>query len=139
METILFLIVVGIVSSIYGRVKGNQKQSGTKPVAPKSFDNIRALFGEQVSDNQVNRSEKVSIGQKVSQEFNLQDVEKKYQQIKQGSNSSRIGRITSQPIKTPEVEAFSESPDNKTVINGIIWSEILGEPRSKRPYAARKS
>jgi hypothetical protein len=32
-----------------------------------------------------------------------------------------------------------EKPDEKAIVNGIIWAEILGEPRAKKPYFPRKS
>ncbi|GIP25120.1 hypothetical protein J23TS9_02500 [Paenibacillus sp. J23TS9] len=40
---------------------------------------------------------------------------------------------------TPRVEHSKPvSPLAKQAINGLIWSEILGPPRSKRPYGGRK-
>lgn len=40
---------------------------------------------------------------------------------------------------TPRVENSKPvSPLAKQAVNGLIWSEILGPPRSKRPYGGRK-
>ncbi len=143
METIIFIIIAGIFSTIISKAKGNSTPKN-KPFTANRFDDVRTLFETQVAEpKQLDTSEKVSRGQQVLQEVNLQDIEKKYQQMKQVSEPSRVSRDDSQnrmnkPRPKLEVEGIvSGPPDKNTVINGIIWSEILGEPRSKRPYSAK--
>jgi hypothetical protein len=143
LETILFLIIVGILSSIFGKGKGKRKPTRTKPFTANNFDDFRTLFDKQVSDDHPKNVEQVSTGQRVSQEINLQDIEKKYQQVKQNSDPVRIGKSNSHSttkiaLKSEQEDIFSENIDDKTFINGIIWSEILGEPRAKRPYFPKK-
>ncbi|WP_342432356.1 hypothetical protein [Neobacillus sp. FSL H8-0543] len=144
METIIFIIIAGIFSTIINKAKGNS-QPKNKPFTANRFDDFRTLFENQAADpEQLEAPEKVSRGQQVLQEVNLQDIEKKYQQNKQEPLPSRVSRTDSQnrmnkprpKIKVEEI--VSGSPNKNTVINGIIWSEILGEPRSKRPYSAKK-
>ena len=145
METIIFIIIAGIFSTIISKAKGNSSPKN-KPFTANRFDDVRTLFETQVADpEQLETPEKVSRGQQVLHEVNLQDIEKKYQQIKQVSEPSRVSRRDdsqnrmNKPRHKLEVEGIvSGPPDKNTVINGIIWAEILGEPRSKRPYSAKK-
>jgi hypothetical protein len=144
LETIIFLIIAGIFSTIFSKAKGNNGQKN-KPFTANRFDDVRTLFESQTTESeQLAIPKMVSRGQQVLQEVNLQDIEKKYQQMKQESEPSRVSRKDShnrmnKPRPKIQVEEIvSVSPDKNTVINGIIWSEILGEPRSKRPYPVIK-
>jgi hypothetical protein len=143
LETILFLIIVGILSSIFGKGKGKRKPTRTKPFTANNSDDFRTLFDNKVSNDHPKNAEQVSTGQRVSQEINFQDIEKKYQQVKQNPDPGRSGKSNSNAttkiaVKYEQEDIFSENIDEKTFINGIIWSEILGEPRAKRPYSPKK-
>ncbi|MDF2854387.1 MAG: hypothetical protein K0Q87_238 [Neobacillus sp.] len=143
MESIIFIIIAGILSTIFSKAKGNNG-SKNKPFIATQFDDIRKLFEQEEDNEPAETPEKVSRGQQVIQEVNLQDIEKKYQQMKQVSEPIQYSRTEPKNrMNKPRPKLKADGivlgkPDKNPVINGIIWSEILGEPRSKRPYLAKK-
>ncbi len=149
METILFLIIVGILSTIFGKGKRKGTPSAKRPFSTNSKD-IRTIFKE-LTNYEPSKTSPINSELKVeSINNNLQDLEKEYQQVRQESEISRIGMAASrqiaeknndQPIMNkPEDNetVIFEKPDANTLVNGIIWSEILGEPRSKKPYMTKR-
>lgn len=139
METILFLIIAGILSTIFRKAKGKEKPGRTKPFTAKSFDDIRTLF-EQPKINVPKNTEQMTTGQPVNNISSRKTIEEKYQQVKKEHDVNPISEIYLHSIdKSEQVQVLTDEPDEKTLINGIIWAEILGPPRAKRPYSAKKS
>jgi hypothetical protein len=139
METILFLIIAGILSSIFSKARGKSNPGRTKPFTAKGFTEIRTQVEQQMM-NKKRIPGQISVGQPAKANSNLPNIETKYQEIKQQPVV---------PIKPPEQHSEStllkgdsadvslEKPDEKTIVNGIIWAEILGEPRAKKPYFSK--
>ncbi|MEH6994289.1 hypothetical protein V7075_16495 [Neobacillus drentensis] len=144
METILFLIIAGILSSIFGKAKGKSNPvRRTKPFPAKGFDDFRTKVEQQMMGVPRNKGQ-ISTGQPAKKETDLQSMKEKYQEIKQNPDVPKSQLKQLQPSKAARIEEVSneipfEKPDEKTIINGIIWAEILGEPRAKKPYFPRKS
>lgn len=159
LEALLFMIIVGIISAIFGKAKSNQGQSKKKPFSMNGMEDIRKLFNELTNNepretSPMEKSSKISpikAEQKAEKlQPNLNSLEKEYVKVRQESESSRIGMAISRQqseklkdqAKTERHEEgatiISEYPDAKTLVNGIVWSEILGEPRSKKPYFAKR-
>jgi hypothetical protein len=141
METILFLIIAGILSSIFGKAKGKSNPRRTKPFNAKGLNDIRTQFEQQMM-NKPRKSGQISTGQPALQDTNLPSLlEEKYLEIKQKPVVPL--KQLEQPVESTLLEVDStdislEKPNEKTIINGIIWAEILGEPRAKKPYTSRK-
>ncbi|MEH7276175.1 hypothetical protein [Neobacillus vireti] len=137
METILFLIIAGILSTLFGKSKG--KGNGpTKPFTAKGFDDFRTRVEQQMGGFP-RKTEPISTGEPVVQK--LQNIEETYQQMKSVSPSrpvEPVKPITASRLEVKTEDNTLEKPDEKTIINGIIWAEILGEPRAKKPYIPRK-
>ncbi|MEC1522927.1 hypothetical protein P9D43_13040 [Neobacillus niacini] len=138
METILFLIIAGILSSIFGRAKGNNSPGRRKPFTAKGFDDFRTKV-EQHMENTSTKTRQISTGQPVAQK--LQNTVENVQLM--NSVPPRMPEKLVKPHESTRIEvetdgAALEKPDEKTIINGIIWAEILGEPRAKKPYIPRK-
>jgi hypothetical protein len=143
METILFLIIVGILSSIFGKAKGNRNPGRTKSFTGKGFDDLRKMVEFQM-ENIPGKTGQISTGQPVKQDMDIQplSIEEKYQELKQKPVVDR-NQVSKSRNETSKIEVESddvpfERPDDKTIINGIIWAEILGEPRAKKPYFSKK-
>ncbi|WHY84763.1 hypothetical protein QNH39_19210 [Neobacillus novalis] len=155
MNTILVMIVIGIITSMFGKAKNNRGQSQNKPTSPNGIGEIRKLF-QELTDQEISelspikeptRPSSVIVEQKTAAP---QKLEKEYLQVRKESESSRERAAASRQQKEiikervqkdKQEEAgtiFSEYPDAKTLVNGIVWSEILGEPRSKKPYFAKR-
>jgi hypothetical protein len=143
LENLIFMIIIGIFSVIVGKSKVKKGQSKTNPFSKKAFEEIRTQINKQLSYEE--KSKTSPIKKERNTAMTLNNLENKYQSFKQKSEVSRIRMTVAQQevnkveAKTGPVESpYSLNPDEKTLINGIIWSEILGEPRSKKPYLPRK-
>jgi hypothetical protein len=144
MGTLTFIIILGIISSIIGKVKANNPKNQNKPFSVSNLDDIKELFKGKLEQNQVKRhvvkppeSTKGNFRgkyQKVKQETlvnqpieQLEDVIKVEQVISPLSDVKKETHVTHR--------AASEADQ---IINGIIWSEILGAPRAKKSYFSSK-
>lgn len=140
METIIFLIIAGILSSIFGKAKGKSTPGRTKPFTVKGL-NERSPQVEPQMTTKSRKSGQVSIGQPAHQNTNFHSPEEKYLEIKQQpvvSNKQLEQQKKTTLFKADSQDVSLENPDEKTIINGIIWAEILSEPRAKKPYFPRK-
>lgn len=138
METLLFLIIIGIISTIFR--KGKKPMTKYKPFSKNTFEDTRAHF----------QNEPVKTKFKHSKQNNEKDIEKAYQKVKQKmATGSTVNHSQEKPAETSqkarvdhnvvvEETAISVEPTPQKVINGIIWAEILGEPRSKKTFYAKK-
>lgn len=143
------MIIIGIVSVLFGRSKHKQGQTKNRPFSKATFEEIRTQVKKQLSYVEDKKTSPISPEHKtnVFNNKNLGNLENKYLQMKQEPNVNRIGmsmaqqKVDNNPVSTNQADEglHSLKPDEKTLINGIIWSEILGEPRSKKPYLPRNS
>ncbi|MEW9049581.1 MAG: hypothetical protein AB2392_00385 [Neobacillus sp.] len=141
MESILFLIIVWVLSTIFGKGKAKEKGKPKKTFTPKGFEDIRTLFEEQEEIPPIPKT--ISSGQSAARDFNEDQFKTNVLQTNQASVTRRIGRSESRlnGERRPQVKEgsiFQEKPNENTIINGIIWSEILNEPRSKRPHFSKR-
>ncbi|MBT2729089.1 hypothetical protein J7E63_19525 [Bacillus sp. ISL-75] len=147
METLVFLIVMGIVSVIFRKAKGKTGQSRNRTFSRDTFEEIRTLVKKQLNYDEIPTTSTLKSKNIQSEPLDhLEKLENKYHQLKQESEVKRIGMSVAQPkVEKVEVKSGQEEgsiislyPDEKTLINGMVWSEILGEPRSKKPFFPRK-
>ncbi|MEH7130031.1 hypothetical protein V7103_17675 [Neobacillus drentensis] len=144
METVVFMIIIGIVSVIFRSAKDKTGQSRNKTFSMETFEEIRTLVKKQLNHDEIPTSS--TLKSKNIPLDHQEKLENKYMQLKQESEVKRIGMsVAQQRIDKVEVKSGAEEgeivslyPDEKTLINGIVWSEILGEPRSKKPFFARR-
>jgi hypothetical protein len=147
LETFVFMIIIGIVSVIFRNAKGKtgQSKSRNKTFSMNTFDEIKTLVKKQLNYDEIQTSSPLK-SKKIPSEIPLVNRENKYLQSNQESEVKRIGMSVAQhkvdkvAVKSGQEEEsiISLYPDEKTLINGIVWSEILGEPRSKKTFFARK-
>lgn len=142
METILIMIVVGVISMIFGKTKNNQGYQGRKP-SLRRLEQIQTRF-KDFSDILSKDTTVFNAEEKTS---NLNKLETEYLQVRQESEAGRMGMaaarkqmergeaIRNQEEIKPDI---TDTLEAQSVINGVIWSEILGEPRAKKPYMVKK-
>ncbi|OIK16599.1 hypothetical protein BIV60_03785 [Bacillus sp. MUM 116] len=148
METIIFMIILGVLSAVFGKAKGNRIQSKNKPFSFNQFDEFRELFSEKATPKQEILTNKVK--EQTQKMVKQKNIEKNHQQLKQEAETFTL-EVSHVPEKQTvedvnplilesddKTKLPSNGPDENTLINGIIWSEILGEPRAKRPYFPKR-
>lgn len=133
----IFIILIAALSSLFKKKKksaenqrtaypskGNQQ---TKPVSP--FEEVKEIFKEvtrSFSEDTMTpdrRAEKPVIQQK---------TEEIYQQT---ALREQVTPEEKQPLPTQEKTRSKElEMDQQKLVDAIIWSEVLGPPRAKKPY-----
>ncbi|WP_243290603.1 hypothetical protein [Bacillus sp. FJAT-47783] len=121
---LLIAVLIGIVTSILGRKREKEKEEAPPKVKRASV---------QQTTNQ-----KVEI-QSVEEQKVVSEIEKRYEEIKNRNKempvNTRSIKIQSPSLKNKAVKK-NRKPSLQSPVDGIIWSEILKEPRSKRPFNA---
>lgn len=134
METVIIAIIIGVISTIYNQLKKNIK--GTPQLWP--------LLGNRLEFQRVNK--KTETG--VRNQADAQVQEAPSRPIRKRDNVVDASKKEQLPMNGHEPESFIDTenqeypvnlPEEKTLIDAVIWSEILGEPRGKRPYFTRKN
>jgi hypothetical protein len=177
---IALFILIGVISSLFNKVKGNVQEQQRRPVRPSGpladmrrpveahqdprYDNRRNTQpgpghdqrrGSKPEPRQDNRRESVNSPRPVQpapviverEAEVLGDLQKVYQERKQqsqkanqnqrgaerGRMSSEVsGRMRQEKVdKEPELDF---QPNQEKLVEGLIWAEVLGKPRAKKPY-----
>jgi hypothetical protein len=81
----------------------------------------------------INDLQKVYLERKLQSEEQMNKQSSSKGRMSAGESSGRLKQKREQ--KEPEV-VFQ--PDRDTLIEGLIWAEVLGKPRAKRPYNPRR-
>ena len=141
-ETLILFIIIGIISTIFGKGRKGNGQSNL----PKSIEEMRKRIIDQ--HETIPTLRKFSVAPAEIKE----STEEKPREFKHSSVKPITATIpvvptvnnTESPIYSQQIEIEPEltatnEVDATHVINGIIWSEILGEPRARKPYFSRKN
>ncbi|MEH7108633.1 MULTISPECIES: hypothetical protein [Bacillaceae] len=133
METLILFIVIGILSAIFG--KNSKQVQKSKPFVPKRMEDVRTLF-ESVPPKTAQVEQDNAPVTRLEEQYFQTKAELEDAKIPIKTPEKPIGRMrmTQKAEQKKEQPVPIDSPDSQTVLNGIIWSEILGEPRSKKPH-----
>lgn len=152
---VLIFIVIGIISSLFNKAKGNgQEQQKRRPVRPVGKPEVMKMPAETkhkpkpVPRPASPRSVQQAPVQAKSTTVQVNDMQKVYQERKQQAETAdsrqrtaSSGRLTANTdsgrLRKAEAStepSFQFEPDQDRLIEGLIWAEVLGKPRSKKPY-----
>jgi hypothetical protein len=133
----LFIVLIAVLSSLLKKRKGNtdnkktpypsKGNKQTKPVSP--FDEVKEIFKE------VTRSFSegtITPDRKIEHPVVQQKAEELHQQMATGQPLKSIGP-RSLPIEE-KPRSKEMGLDQEKLVDAVIWSEILGPPRAKKPY-----
>ncbi|MFT9598904.1 hypothetical protein [Mesobacillus sp.] len=79
----------------------------------------------------INDLQKVYLERKLQSEEQVNKERASKGRMSAGESSGRLNQKREE--KEPEIII---QPDRDTLVEGIIWAEVLGKPRAKRPYNA---
>lgn len=143
MEQFLLFIIVAIVSLIFNRSKMNsQKQTDQRPktrrdisesqpeVQEFDFENVREAKTLQEAAEILVFKDKPSIEEKKV------ELERTYEELKRKEERQRnkVSAVKQQVASKDKEQTVTFQLNSNDVVNGIIMSEILGAPRSRKPY-----
>ncbi|MGM0900125.1 MAG: hypothetical protein ACQEXB_03245 [Bacillota bacterium] len=155
-ENPLFIfILIGIISSLFKRVKGEQEQQPKRPARPEEQgptwnsedqmpmepEPLKPLRTEPSNNERL--EEKREFGGVPENPF--LDIQKKYEERRrenENKQSPRSNNIQSRTVvptiqvkeKSAQGVSVDLSPEPDRVIEGIAWAQVLGEPRSRSPH-----
>ncbi|MCQ6278150.1 hypothetical protein [Bacillus sp. EB600] len=133
METILIAIIVGVISAIYTQSKKKGKESGAG----------RPFFSNWLRSQEKVKSQRASTAGKHASPVQQRSIQSHQRAGRSASlnSTSQDKDVLQRGIEFLEIEDQLypiEAPEQKTLVNAIIWSEVLGPPRSKSPHFTRK-
>lgn len=149
---ILIFLLIGLISSIFKRSKGEEKQKQRpkrpaqpiRPVQREPMSNSETSIPEEVDSRPMQRTQAQRQELRKAQpnpQSALLDIQKKYEERKKQEHEasrSTLNRPLIQPEATKESASLESSmqlkPEADRLIEGIAWAQILGEPRSKKPH-----
>jgi hypothetical protein len=142
-ETLIFLIIVGILSTIFGKGKVRNRSKG-RSFSPNGFEEFKTLIQKQMEHPSL-----TTVQHELSKPFEKMEetIEEKYLQVKEirVKENELIHTVPAQSVpvldhqkQMVQDEKYKISDDSNAILNGLIWSEILGEPRSRNPHFPRK-
>lgn len=129
------LIVLGGLYSVFKRTTDenskNKQEKSSKEVKPIEFDL------EEMQQEQKDEKTFTSIAEQYSNYHspeNDSDLQIKGNEISdENINKKKKGNY----YNKKQLKKMKSKVNNDKVIQGLIWSEILSEPRSKRPHSSK--
>ncbi|TDL82252.1 hypothetical protein [Peribacillus frigoritolerans] len=134
------LVIAGLIfvlSSLFGKKKRErqQRRQKEKPASAAPVPSIDQTANHQPAKERMKEA--------------IQTIESRYQAAK--TDSSELGNeigspademkteiVTVSKISKPERAKANHVINKDNVVQGFIWSEILGPPRSKKPHPSAK-
>ncbi len=133
LETILIAVIVGVISAIYTQSKKNSKETGS----------VRPFFSNWLKSQEKVKNQRASTAGKLAAPVQQRSIQSQQRAGRDASrkSTSQAKDVSQRGIESLEIEDQLypiEVPEQKTLVNAIIWSEVLGAPRSKSPHFTRK-
>lgn len=137
MSPILILIIMAVISEF---IKANKKEATSRPKKDLGEitldDNLSEELQKRFKKEYKTVVEKPQVNRQEIRNSNYQKVEKSNENLKKDRNEnySRDWSISSEEVKTQpkpmKVEKSHKNYGKKDLVRGIIFSEILSEPKS---------
>ncbi|MDZ5470941.1 hypothetical protein SM124_04155 (plasmid) [Bacillus sp. 31A1R] len=161
----ILVVLIGIISSLFKRMKGEQPEEQQKRPTPKPVVQKRKRIEEQnptlAQEIEMQRQKEQQRQQEHHQGRNkFERIEKQYQEKKKQaeekiaamkkqqlvsekksqrmSSTSRMNSATKDHVVTPQEDTSFYQVDEKKLADAVVWAEILGPPRAKNPHRARR-
>jgi len=153
----VIFVLIGILSSLFNKAKGNGKdhQQQRRPARPVHRPAKMEAPSEAQPEVRESRPVQARTPQprqvkELKEAAPLSDIQKVYQEKRQqlekidSKPRSERGRLSSEGTKRSRLSAVKEEPildfqpDQDSLVQGLIWAEVLGQPRAKKPYSPGK-
>lgn len=148
----IIIALIGIISSLYKRMKENNNNNNqknrpqrTSASFPKKTVEEKPLHVpidvQNIEKERVESIEKEYLKRKKQAEESMRALQeqKRAAQLKVQTFRNEATKSNDRSFhKADKEETAFTSTSKQTLVNGVIWSEILGPPRSKRPHSSIK-
>jgi hypothetical protein len=127
---IILVILVGIISSFFKKVKSQQENGEKGKPNPVRIPQVKI---EPVRRNKKQRRNSEGLGEQPYPQRKPANIQnERNNRLEQEATLKSNQKIV--PAKKVIEDDNKVQIDTERLIDGIIWSEVLGPPRSKRPH-----
>ncbi|PLR93820.1 hypothetical protein [Bacillus sp. T33-2] len=129
---IILAILIGLISMFFKNLKGNgQGKNRHRPLHPVA-GRMAGDPGTQESSSETDRTAERNIEEIYrSKKAEYQELQ---QDISPASDNSPKKIDLQRSAPTDSGLAIHLKPDSEKLVEGLIWAEVLGPPRSKKPH-----
>lgn len=140
LESLALLIIIGILTALFNKNKAVKKGfSKAKPFV-SNYGNVQDIYKKLKEVTTTKYSDLSQEEPTLLDQVNLEYTEKMAKR-KEETSEMKQDQLVQKRKEVQEVKNVSTTinqVDNNYLVNAIIWSEILGEPRAKKPYSSRR-
>ncbi|WP_453994890.1 hypothetical protein [Bacillus nitroreducens] len=142
----LVIIIIGFILNTFRRFNSGESEPTTPVPMPKPFNPFDQDPKTEKDQHQVEtKYENAELEQGEGTDSHLPNpFYDRFRELQEQGTYSETERKEEEPVLTvikptdsSERKAVKTFTKNK-VVEGIIWSEILGPPRAKKPYQIRR-
>lgn len=145
---IVLIILIGIISSIFKNRNKSEKQDSPakraesrKPVQKSSdpFNEMKDLFKEVQRSFQEELNPAKKLKEDGPQKIDEVKLNYKEEQPEKSSMSKQVTETPHEHQVQKTKQASQLKVDESKLVDAVIWSEILGPPRAKKPYLQNRT
>jgi CRISPR/Cas system CMR-associated protein Cmr5 small subunit len=140
LESIALMIIIGILTALFNKNKAVKKGfSKAKPFV-SNYGNVQDMYKKLKEATTTKYSDFSQKEPTLLEQVNVEYTEK-MAQIQEETSVMKQDQLVQKPEEVQKIKNESTTInqiDNNHLVNAIIWSEILGEPRAKKPYSSRR-
>jgi hypothetical protein len=139
LESLAIVIIIGILTAIFNKNKA-MKKGPTTEGKPFTFNHshLQNMYEKIKDSNKYNDANFNQQEPTLLEQVNMEYTEK----LAQKKDSVSESDLKQKVVKTEEIGKINDGIHPKgfevdqSLVSAVIWSEILGKPRSKNPYHA---
>lgn len=139
MNSLAIAVIIGIITSIYRKnMKAKKRTTEAKPFST-NLGNLQDIYSKLKETAIPNDPSFMQIEPAQSEQVKWESADQEIQinDVSPINISNKKATIAVEVEKTNHDGLFNGPEDNKKLVDAVIWSEILGKPRAKRPYYAK--
>jgi F0F1-type ATP synthase assembly protein I len=139
MEGLIIAVIIGLVTTIFNRVKESSSEENRPKPKPISAGNPSQTYREEPRTKREPLREEPVYTLQTQFEDNKKNIESKYAQLKKQESDYKdqvkMQRSKVNSIKDKKKSQYSIDFENQDdIVKGFIFSEVFGQPRAKKQH-----
>lgn len=142
---IFLVIIIGIISSIFKRLKEGKQEQGqpkqqrpfspsTQPINPQPVERPK-----MVKPSGAHKKGSQSANEILLEAKKIAEQAKREIQLDKTKSTRDVPNIRQEAIPSADdSKAYIHTLEERRLIDGLIWAEVLGPPRAKKTHTAMK-
>jgi hypothetical protein len=138
---IAIIFIIGAIISFFKRMKENSHPNPNQEKKPE-FKKVLKIPQTQNEGRNVESRPPRQNSRQVASEYNEVKSKIEINQPKENArknSASHRNEINKETVNAKLNTSYDSSPSKDTLIDGIVWAEILGPPRAYKSHSQRKA